>query len=139
MAGAMATRRHTEEVRAALLKNDERCELSAASEDADFYYYDNEVFHRAIYAAGHSAFLAEQGSALHRRLRPCRRLQLRVRNRVKVSIGEHAGIVPAILDGDEVAARQRLRDHIAVQGDRFSDLVANLNRRDGSRTAWSPQ
>ncbi|TIO08756.1 GntR family transcriptional regulator [Mesorhizobium sp.] len=139
MAGAMAARRHTEEDRAALLASHERCELSVASEDTDSYYYDNEVFHHAIYTASHSTFLADQCAALHRRLRPYRRLQLRVRNRVKVSIGEHAGIVQAILDGDEAAARERLRDHIAVQGDRFSDLVSNLSRRDGNKTARPPQ
>lgn len=133
MAGALAARRHTGEDRTALLASHEACKLSAAGEDADPYYYDNEIFHHAIYAASHSTFLREQCAALHRRLRPYRRLQLRVRNRVKVSIDEHDGIVRAILDGDEGAARQRLRDHIAVQGDRFSDLISNLSRRDSKQ------
>ena len=128
MAGALAARRHLEEDRRALLAAHAGCEQSAASGDADAYYYDNEIFHRAIYAASHSGFLEEQCAALHRRLRPYRRLQLRVRNRVKVSFDEHAGIVAAILAGDENGARQLLRDHVVVQGDRFSDLVANLAR-----------
>lgn len=128
MAGALAARRHLEEDRRALLAAHDSCDQSAASGDADAYYYDNEIFHRAIYAASHSGFLEEQCAALHRRLRPYRRLQLRVRNRVKVSFEEHAGIVAAILAGDENGARQLLRDHVVVQGDRFSDLVANLAR-----------
>ncbi|MCR4265262.1 GntR family transcriptional regulator [Nitratireductor sp. ZSWI3] len=129
MAGALAARRHTEEDRAAILKSHAECERSAQSGETDSYYYNNEVFHRAIYAASHSGFLEEQCIALHRRLRPYRRLQLRVRNRMKVSFGEHAAIVEAILAGQADAASRLLRDHIAVQGDRFSDLIANLDRR----------
>jgi DNA-binding GntR family transcriptional regulator len=129
MAGALAARRHTDEDRRALLLAHAQCERSAASGDADAYYYDNEVFHRVIYAASHSGFLEDQCVTLHRRLRPYRRLQLRVRNRMKVSFGEHAGIVTAILAGDADSARKQLRDHVVVQGDRFSDLVANLAKR----------
>lgn len=135
MAGALAARRHTEEDKAAILESHARCEHSAVSEDADAYYYDNEIFHYAIYEASHSGFLAEQCVALHRRLRPYRRLQLRVRNRMGVSFGEHAAIVEAILAGDAETARHRLRDHVAVQGDRFSDLISNLSRRESTGTS----
>ncbi|MCF3642089.1 GntR family transcriptional regulator [Rhizobium sp. TRM95111] len=130
MAGAFAARRHTEEDRAALVAAHAQCEAAAISEDTDRYYYENETFHRAIYAASHSGFLEEQCIALHRRLRPYRRLQLRVRNRMKVSLKEHGDIVAAILAGDMEAARTLLRGHIAVQGDRFGDLVATLGKRD---------
>lgn len=126
MAGSMAARRHTDTDRAELLAAHAKCEQSAAADDSDTYYYDNEVFHYAVYAASHSSFLIEQCAALHRRLRPYRRLQLRVRNRMKTSFSEHAGIVDAILAGDTESARTLLRQHVAVQGDRFSDLVATL-------------
>ncbi|MCO6179388.1 GntR family transcriptional regulator [Ciceribacter sp. RN22] len=130
MAGALAARRHTREDGAALLSAHEKCKEAAASEDPDRYYYENESFHQAIYAASHSGFLEEQCIALHRRLRPYRRLQLRVRNRMKTSFSEHGEIVEAILAGDANAARERLRSHVAVQGDRFGDLVANLANRE---------
>lgn len=130
MAGSLAARRHTDVDRTELLAAHGRCERSADADDADTYYYDNEIFHRAIYAASHSRFLIEQCTALHRRLRPYRRLQLRVRNRIKTSFGEHAGIVEAILAGEAELARGLLRQHIAVQGDRFSDLVATLSPRE---------
>ncbi|WP_157015615.1 GntR family transcriptional regulator [Mesorhizobium xinjiangense] len=139
MAGALAARRHTEQDKAAILDSHARCERSAASEDSDSYYYDNEVFHYAIYAASHSGFLAEQCAALHRRLRPYRRLQLRVRNRMKVSLSEHAAIVEAILAGDAETARSRLRSHVAVQGDRFSDLVSSLSQRQSTGTGGQPR
>ncbi|PRD42625.1 GntR family transcriptional regulator [Phyllobacterium phragmitis] len=134
MAGALAARRHTEEDRADLLAAHDKCQQSSNSGDTDAYYYDNELFHGAIYLAGHSAFLAEQCTTLHRRLRPYRRLQLRVRNRMKTSFSEHTGIVEAILAGDAEAARALLRSHIAVQGDRFGDLVSTLAKRE-ARTA----
>ncbi|OHV72657.1 GntR family transcriptional regulator [Ensifer sp. LCM 4579] len=130
MAGALAARRHTEEDRSALMAAHDKCKEAVASEDTDRYYYENEIFHRAIYAASHSGFLEDQCSALHRRLRPYRRLQLRVRNRMKVSFKEHGEIVEAILAGDADGARERLRGHVAVQGDRFGDLIANLSNRE---------
>lgn len=135
MAGALAARRHTEEDRHALLAAHEKCREALLSEDTDRYYYENEVFHRAIYAASGSDFLEEQCVAMHRRLRPYRRLQLRVRNRMKVSFKEHGEVIDAILAGDAEQARILLRGHVAVQGDRFGDLVANLSNRErrGSR------
>lgn len=126
MAGAKAARRHTDKDRDALLAAHEKCEQAVISEETDRYYYENELFHRAIYAASHSGFLEEQCATMHRRLRPYRRLQLRVHNRMKASFGEHARIVGAILEGNADMARDLLREHVAVQGDRFSDLIANL-------------
>lgn len=49
---------------------------------------------------------------------------------MKTSFSEHGEIVEAILAGDANAARERLRSHVAVQGDRFGDLVANLANRE---------
>ncbi|MCO5731414.1 GntR family transcriptional regulator [Rhizobium sp. SSA_523] len=126
MAGALAARRHTEEDRKILTDAHARCEISAGNGDTDAYYYDNEIFHHAIYAASQSGFLKDQCISLHRRLRPYRRLQLRVRNRLQTSVREHAGIVAAILAGQAEDARNLLRGHIVVQGDRFSDLVAGI-------------
>ena len=133
MAGALAARRHQEQDRSAILEALERCQEAAESDDTDRYYYENEVFHRAIYAASHSGFLEEQCTSLHRRLRPYRRLQLRVRNRMTVSLAEHREIVEAVLAGDADAARICLRQHVAVQGDRFGDLVSGLQKMERRR------
>lgn len=138
MAGALAARRFAAADRQALLEAHRRCEDSAKRGDSDAYYYDNEAFHGAIYTASRSTFLAEQCTTLHRRLRPYRRLQLRVRNRMSTSFAEHAGIVEAILAGDAEAARSRLRSHIVVQGDRFSDLIASLDGIKQGRAAAGP-
>jgi DNA-binding GntR family transcriptional regulator len=53
-------------------------------------------------------------------------LQLRVRDRLANSYREHDGVVQAILAGDGELAAQLLRDHVMIQGQRFSDLMASL-------------
>ncbi len=129
MAGSLAARRLTEEDRDAILAAHSDCERSCSAGDTDAYYYDNERFHKTIYVASHSGFLAEQCIALHRRLQPYRRLQLRVRNRMATSFAEHNAVIEAIQAGDAEQARQLLRQHVSIQGERFSDLVATLAAR----------
>jgi DNA-binding GntR family transcriptional regulator len=126
MAGRLAARRHTEADRAALVSALDACRAAAASGDTDAYYYENEKFHHAIYAASYNGFLIEQCIGLHRRLKPYRRLQLRVGNRLATSLAEHEAVVEAILAHDGVSAAEALRGHIAIQGERFGDLVASL-------------
>jgi DNA-binding GntR family transcriptional regulator len=126
MCGRLAARRVTEEEQNLLMEAHRACEAARDSQDADAYYKLNEVFHRQIYESSHNSFLAEQAIALHRRLRPYRRLQLRVRNRMHTSYSEHQGVVDAILSGNSELAAERLRGHVSVQGERFGDLMASL-------------
>jgi DNA-binding GntR family transcriptional regulator len=72
---------------------------------------------------------------LHRRLRPYRRLQLRVRNRTTVSYDEHEKIVQAIIAGNSELTVELLRQHITVQGERFADLIAALPKLSDKKTA----
>jgi DNA-binding GntR family transcriptional regulator len=111
---------------AQLLEAHKACSSAYEARDPDEYYYRNEVFHQTIFAGSHNQFLAEQARALSRRLRPYRRLQLRVRDRMKHSFSEHDAVVKAILDGDGTKAADLLRGHVAVQGQRFTDLVASM-------------
>ena len=124
--GRFAARRLTPDHEAALKAALAACEAAAAAGDTEGYYAENQVFHAVVYGACRNAFLAEQARLLSRRLAPYRRLQLRTRHRLGQSLAEHAGIVAAILAGDDAAAGERLRTHVVVQGDRFSDLVAGL-------------
>ena len=133
MAGALAARRSRSDDKLSIKGALNLCRTAAESDDTDQYYYENEVFHRSIYRASHSGFLEEQCVALHRRLRPYRRLQLRVRNRMKASLAEHEAIVDAILAEDAEGARVLLRKHIAVQGDRFGDLLATFSELPGHK------
>ncbi|HEX8405394.1 MAG TPA: GntR family transcriptional regulator, partial [Duganella sp.] len=97
--GRLAARRMTPEEQAALLAAHEACQAAMLAQEPDDYYYKNEVFHEAIYAGSHNQFLIEQTRNLYRRLRPYRRLQLRVRDRLANSYREHDGVVQAILAG----------------------------------------
>ena len=93
----------------------------------------------AIYAASHNTFLAEQAAALQRKLRPYRRLQLRVRNRIQRSFEEHQAIVDALREGDAEKAVLSVRNHVIVQGERFADLVSSLSRLDAPPVGAEPE
>ncbi len=127
MCGRLAARRMTADDHARLLAAHHACNDARNANDADEYYYRNEVFHEEIYAGSRNAFLAEQARNLRRRLRPYRRLQLRVRDRLANSYSEHDQIVKALLAGDGDAAANLLRGHVVIQGERFADLIASLN------------
>jgi DNA-binding GntR family transcriptional regulator len=111
------------------------CQGAAAARDADAYFYANERFHYAIYAASHNTFLSEQAAVLQRKLRPYRRLQLRVRNRIQRSYEEHQAIVDALRDGNAEQAMLSVRNHVIVQGERFADLVSSLSRLEAPSLA----
>lgn len=127
MCGALAARRITERERQELLAAHEACSQEAGGGDADAYYYENERFHDVIYRACHNALLTEQARQLHNRLKPYRRLQLRLRNRIGSSLREHQAIIDAIFAADGERAERLLRDHILIQGERLTDFVARFD------------
>ena len=43
-------------------------------------------------------------------------------------MGEHSQVLNALRDGNAEKAAEALRSHVAVQGEKFQQLVANLNR-----------
>ncbi len=126
MCARLAARRMNTGDHETLLAAHHACQASRNAGDANAYYYLNEAFHRAIYAASHNAFLADEATKLHRRLGPYRRLQLRVRDRIATSYDEHEGLVQALIAGEAELSAQRARDHVLVQGQRFADLMASM-------------
>ncbi|KMQ75492.1 GntR family transcriptional regulator [Marinobacter subterrani] len=126
MCGRLAARRiqaaELEALRAALL----RCEDPEVMAEPDDYYYENEEFHNCIYTASHNQFLATEARQLKQRLKPYRRLQLQARNRVSNSSEEHRKIFRAIETGQEREAEQYLKEHVLIQGTRFSDFVSQV-------------
>jgi len=133
MCARHAARRMTEADHRELAAAHEACGRAQQAGDCDRYYYENARFHIAIYNSSHNSFLAEQARALHRRLQPYRRLQVRVRNRLSVSYREHGEVLEALVAGNSELAADRLRAHVLVQGERFTDLVASIRnlRRTG--------
>lgn len=113
--------------REAVIAAHRACEQAMRDQDPDAYYHLNERFHLAVYAACHNRFLTEQATLLHRRLRPYRRLQLRVTGRMHTSYLEHADVVDAVVAADAERAARAMRAHVEVQGERFADLVRSLH------------
>lgn len=105
-----------------------QCE-AAADLDVSAYYEANRGFHSAIYRGSSNGFLADQAEQLHLRLTPFRRQQLRVPRRVRQSLAEHTQVVLAIAAGDEAVAEATQRAHILIQGERFSDFLAQFGNR----------
>ena len=125
--GRFACRRITKPQERRLQEQHERCRDAANRNDLDDYYAENELFHAAIYDAAGNSVLAEHALSLQARLKPFRRHQLRARGRMGQSLAEHEEIVEAIRAGDQARAEAALRDHIVVQGEKFSSLVAALD------------
>lgn len=144
MCGRLAARRVTPRELAELLETVLACEAAVAEGDSDRYYAENERFHMMIYQAGGNRFLAGEAARLHRRLKPFRRMQLQVRGRMGQSLAEHREALEALQRGDEAAAARVLRDHVAVQGSKFNDLMASYRRSalvsdvTGSRSSAQP-
>ena len=100
--------------------------------DPDAYYRLNEVFHQALYEASGNEFLVEQTLEMQRRARPYRRLQLRAPTRIADSFSEHEAIVQAIQARDADRAATTLREHVMLQGERFSNLVRSVEKLSAS-------
>jgi DNA-binding GntR family transcriptional regulator len=126
MCGRLAARRMTDDNQYSLLVAHQACKDAAEKNDPDEYYRRNEQFHLAIYTASHNSFLIDECKNLKRRLNAYRRLQLRVRDRMRTSFEEHSEVYMAIVTGDGELAAKLLRNHVIIQGERFADLMATL-------------
>lgn len=122
----LAASRASDEALAELCHANKQCQAAVDANDSDRYFEENERFHKIIYHQSGNSFLEHHSLRLHRRLRPFRRMQLRLRGRMRQSMTEHEQIVDALARGDAVAAADILRDHVAVQGEKFHHLMAGL-------------
>lgn len=102
------------------------CQKAIDQQDSDGYYRENERFHAILYHESGNAFLENECKRLHRRLTPFRRLQLRLRGRLRQSMAEHEAIVAALEQGDAEKASATVRAHVAVQGEKFHLLMSSL-------------
>ncbi len=124
--GRLAATRITDAALAQLNAANVACRATVQANDTDGYYRENERFHHIIYRHAGNAFLESETARLHRRLKPFRRVQLQVRGRLAQSMAEHEAIVQALTDADPDRAAALLRDHVAVQGEKFHHLMASL-------------
>ena len=124
--GRLAALRISDTALTELREANESCQSAVEARDADAYYFENERFHRIIYQQSGNSFLAQEAAKLHKRLQPFRRQQLRFRGRMGQSMSEHEEIVRALETGQAEAAAKALRNHVAVQGEKFHQLMATL-------------
>jgi len=103
-----------------------RCQQTIEEDNTDGYYQENERFHQIIYQQSGNSFLAAKALRLQHRLKPYRRIQLRLRGRMVQSLTEHEAVVSALRTGEPERAAAALRDHVAVQGEKFHHLMAHL-------------
>lgn len=122
----LAAHRISDAAIAALHDANGRCRAAVERGAPDDYYAENERFHAIIYRESGNGFLEQECLRLHRRLKPFRRIQLRVRGRLRQSMDEHETIVKALEDGRDTEAADRIRAHVAVQGEKFHHLIASL-------------
>jgi DNA-binding GntR family transcriptional regulator len=125
--GRLAAIRMTDEALDLLGAANEKCRQAVQKPDFEQYYAENELFHQIIYKGAANSFLEKQALQLQSRLRAYRRIQLRFRGRLTQSMSEHSDILSALRAGDAEAAAQGLRDHVAIQGEKFHQLVSSLN------------
>ncbi len=129
--GRLAAKRLTDSALSQLEEANEKCQRALDQNDADLYYAENESFHHLIYKFSGNAFLEQEALRLHRRLKPYRRMQLHLRGRMGQSMCEHRDILKALIDGDCDRASTALRDHVAIQGEKFHHLMSSL--KDNSK------
>lgn len=127
MCGRLAAKRITDEQLKRLEAACVKCERAEKAGLVDHYYRENETFHQILYEASGNGFLRAQALQLQKRLQPFRRLQLRVRGRPRQSLDEHRQILQMIEAGNAGKTESLLRAHVTVQGERFFDLMRELN------------
>ena len=125
--GRLAARRMTPAERKDLLLRHKKCLPYVKAADREAYFALNRTFHAAIYAGTHNRYLMEQASSLYGRLAPYRAYQLDRPEALRSAYQEHQLIVDAIIAGDGDAAHKLLVDHVRLDNELFSDLLAALN------------
>ena len=124
----LAARRITDEALEELEKTNNACNEAVSEGDTDLYYQLNERFHAIIYRQSGNEYLEREAVRLHRRLQPFRRTQLRLRGRLKQSMVEHEAILKALENGEGDTAAEAIREHVAVQGEKFHHLISSLRK-----------
>lgn len=138
LCGRLAARRLTDTHLVDLRAAESGCVSALETGDTDAYYRANERFHNLLYQASGNGFLTGEANRLHKRLQPFRRLQLRVRGRMVQSMDEHKAILIALEAGDAETTGRLLRDHVAIQGEKFHDLMAGFHGQSLGQSLGEP-
>lgn len=124
--GRLAASRITQDALDQMHHANKRCKEAIEIGNPDLYYTANSEFHALIYQQCGNGYMEQHAIHLHRRLKPFRRQQLRLRGRMAQSMAEHEAILEALNKGNAAAAQNALRNHVAVQGEKFFHLMSSL-------------
>ena len=86
------------------------------------YRAGNVIFHAMIYDGARNSYLKELALGTRERIAPHRGVQLEAPARLAQSYAEHGEIVTAILRGDQDAAAEAMRRHLAQTRDALNSL-----------------
>jgi DNA-binding GntR family transcriptional regulator len=112
--------------------------IQAAPPEPDGSFIElDESFHLALIRASGNLALAEMLETVNARIRPVRTYDFLTADRIESSIGEHLGIVAALLEGDIVLAADRLREHIGASLDVVEQRAAEAMRQRALRSRRS--
>jgi DNA-binding GntR family transcriptional regulator len=120
----LASRRISQKNTESLITALAACQKAYEENNIDKYFIENLNFHKIIYDSSHNDFLITQMQQLKTKLLPFRKVQLRVKNRMELSLNEHKQITDAIINGEENLAQELMRSHVLVQGELFTDMIA---------------
>jgi len=124
--GRLAAIRISEDALQQLIAANDNGQRALSNQDYDLYYAENEKFHQIIYHGCANSYLEKQALQLQHRLKAYRKMQLRFRGRLDQSMSEHLQIVSALQTSDPEKAATVLRNHVAIQGEKFHQLMASL-------------
>jgi DNA-binding GntR family transcriptional regulator len=112
--------------------------IQAAPPEPDGSFIElDQSFHLALIRASGNLALAEMLETVNARIRPVRTYDFLTADRIESSIGEHLGIVAALLEGDIVLAADRLREHIGASLDVVEQRAAEAMRQRALRSRRS--
>lgn len=131
--GRLAAERAAPEDIEKLEAQNELCLQAIKNKDADAYSRHNEAFHHMIYALSGNGFLETEALRLYRRLKPFRRVQFQMHDRMAESLSEHQSLIAAFFENRPEEAAEILRSHVGLQGERFYLQMAQLRRLAANR------
>ncbi|GLO68670.1 GntR family transcriptional regulator [Phaeobacter inhibens] len=126
--GRLAASRMSDQDLDLLAAANEGCQQASQNSDRDLYYSENETFHQLIYRGASNSYLEKQALQLQNRLKAYRKIQLQLRGRLTQSMNEHSEILRFLREGDADNTAKALRDHVAIQGEKFHQLMASFDR-----------
>jgi len=124
LAVRLATRRMDDHERDRLRIAFAQCQAAADARDAERYRIADIDFHEVLSASGRNAILSAQIRHTRARLSAMNDAHYQHPAHMRSSLQDHAIILEAVLNGDELSASEAMGRHVASGGLIHSDMIA---------------